>query len=376
MLNDKSLRVLVVDDTVVYRKIVSDVLAESPGVEVVGTANNGKIAMSRIASLRPDVLILDIEMPEMSGLEVLALMKVEWPDVGAIVLSTLTQEGGEITIKALELGAFDFIPKPQTGSMAENREAVSNSLAPMLKAFARRQEIRRILKGKSTPEGATSEKKTGPDSAGMVQRMKTITTQKRAKSDIVGIGISTGGPNAMAQMMPQLPADLGVPVLIVQHMPPVFTKALANNLDPKCALEVKEAVDGQAIRPNVALIAPGGKQMRVEAGAEATTRIIRITDDPPENSCKPSVDYLFRSIAYHYVGRATGVIMSGMGSDGTLGSKLMKRNGSTIIAQDEVTSVVYGMPKEVIDAGIVDVIAPLDKIAQEICRTVKMVEPV
>lgn len=361
-----------VDDTVVYRKIVSDVLAESPGVEVVGTANNGKIAMSRIASLRPDVLILDIEMPEMSGLEVLALMKVEWPDVGAIVLSTLTQEGGEITIKALELGAFDFIPKPQTGSMAENREAVSNSLAPMLKAFARRQEIRRILKGKSTPEGATSEKKTGPDSAGMVQRMKTITTQKRAKSDIVGIGISTGGPNAMAQMMPQLPADLGVPVLIVQHMPPVFTKALANNLDPKCALEVKEAVDGQAIRPNVALIAPGGKQMRVEAGAEATTRIIRITDDPPENSCKPSVDYLFRSIAYHYVGRATGVIMSGMGSDGTLGSKLMKRNGSTIIAQDEVTSVVYGMPKEVIDAGIVDVIAPLDKIAQEICRTVKM----
>ncbi|MBW2330217.1 MAG: chemotaxis response regulator protein-glutamate methylesterase [Deltaproteobacteria bacterium] len=373
MINDKSLRVLVVDDTVVYRKIVSDVLAELPGVEVVGTANNGKIAMSRIASLRPDVLILDIEMPEMSGLEVLALMRVEWPDVGAIVLSTLTQEGGEITIKALELGAFDFIPKPQTGSMAENREAVSNSLAPMLKAFARRQEIRRILKGKSTPEGATSEKKTGPDSIGVVQRMRAITTQKRAKSDIVGIGISTGGPNALAQMMPQLPADLGVPVLIVQHMPPVFTKALANNLDPKCGLEVKEAVDGQAIRSNVALIAPGGKQMRVVAGAEATTRIIRITDDPPENSCKPSVDYLFRSIAYHYVGRATGVIMSGMGSDGTLGSKLMKRNGSTIIAQDEVTSVVYGMPKEVIDAGIVDVIAPLDKIAQEICRTVKMV---
>ena len=373
MLNDKPLRVVVVDDTVVYRKIVSDVLVELPGVEVVGTANNGKIAMSRIASLRPDVLILDIEMPEMGGLEVLALMRVEWPDVGAIVLSTLTQEGGEITIKALELGAFDFIPKPQTGSMAENREAVSNSLAPMLKAFARRQEIRRILKGKSTPEGATSEKKTGPDSAGMVQRMKAITTQKRAKSDIVGIGISTGGPNALAQMMPQLPADLGVPVLIVQHMPPVFTKALANNLNPKCALEVKEAVDGQAIYPNVALIAPGGKQMRVVAGAEATTRIIRITDDPPENSCKPSVDYLFRSIAYHYVGRATGVIMSGMGSDGTLGSKLMKRNGSTIIAQDEVTSVVYGMPKEAIHAGIVDVIAPLDKIAQEICRTVKMV---
>ncbi|NVM20937.1 MAG: chemotaxis response regulator protein-glutamate methylesterase [Desulfobacterales bacterium] len=371
-LSSKSIRVLVVDDTVVYRKIVADVLDELPGVEVVGAASNGKVAMSKIASLKPDLLILDLEMPKMHGLEVLARMRVEWPDVGAIILSTLTQQGGETTIRALELGAFDFIPKPQTDSMAENRQGISNSLDSMIKAFARRHEIRHILKGKSSPARANSAKKIMPDSAGVVRRTRATARQKKTKSKIVGIGISTGGPHALAQMIPQLPADLAVPVLIVQHMPHLFTKALANSLDSRCALEVKEAVDGETARPNVALIAPGGKQMKVVAGADGKATVIRITDDPPEKSCKPSVDYLFRSIAYHYAGRATGVIMTGMGSDGTLGSKLMKRNGATIIAQDKATSVVYGMPKEAIDAGIVDVIAPLDKIADEIVRTVKI----
>jgi two-component system chemotaxis response regulator CheB len=371
MTNNKPIRVLVVDDTIVYRKIVSDIVAELPNVEVVGTANNGKIAMSKITSLKPDILTLDIEMPEMNGLEVLERMKTEFPDVGAIVLSTLTREGGDMTIKALELGAFDFIPKPGAGTMAENKQAISNSLAPMLKAFARHRDIKRILKGKSSSAEAISEKKTSPDSGGVGERARATTTLERTKSEIVGIGISTGGPNALSQMMPQLPANLGVPVLIVQHMPPLFTQSLADNLNSKCALEVEEAVDEQTLQPNVALIAPGGKQMKVVAGADGVTRMIRVTDDPPENSCKPSVDYLFRSIAHHYVGRATGVIMTGMGSDGALGLKLMKRNGSAVIAQDEMTSVVYGMPKEAIDAGIVDVVAPLDQIAAEICHTVR-----
>jgi two-component system chemotaxis response regulator CheB len=370
MINDKCLRVLVVDDTVVYRKIVGDVLAELPDVEVVGTASNGKIAMSKIATLKPDLLTLDIEMPEMDGLAVLTRIKAETPDIGAIMLSSLTQKGSDMTIKALELGAFDFVPKPQNGSREENKKAIAVALAPMLKAFARRQVMRSILKGKSGPSEAAVYKKTAVHSEGVVQPIKAITRQKGMKSEIVGIGISTGGPNALAQMMIKLPADLGVPVLIVQHMPPVFTQSLATSLNSKCALEVREAVDGETIRPNTALITPGGKQMRVVAGADGKSRIVRITDDPPENSCKPSVDYLFRSIAYHYVGRATGVIMTGMGSDGTLGLKLMKRNGATIIAQDEATCVVYGMPKEPIEAGIVDVIAPLDKIADEICQTV------
>lgn len=358
------LRVLVVDDTIFYRKIVSDILSELPDVKVVGTAGNGKIAMSLVKSLNPDLLILDIEMPEMNGLEVLESIQDLSLDVGAIVLSTLTQKGGEITIKALELGAFDFIPKPDSGSMEKNRKEIKNSFPPMLKAFARRQEIRRILKGKS---GLAAHGKSG-----VVQGMGGITSRRMSRSQIVGIGISTGGPNALSQVMPELPADLGVPMLIVQHMPAVFTRALAKSLDSKSALEVKEAVDGEPVLPNIVLIAPGGKQMKVVAGADGKSRIIRITDDPAENHYKPSVDYLFRSLARHYVGRATGVIMTGMGSDGVLGAKLMKQNGSAIIAQDETSCVVFGMPKEAIEAKVVDVIAPLDQIPAEITKTVKI----
>ncbi|MBW1741252.1 MAG: chemotaxis response regulator protein-glutamate methylesterase [Deltaproteobacteria bacterium] len=373
MTNGNPIKVLVVDDTVFYRKIVSDILAELPDVEVVGTANNGKIAMSRIAFLEPDLLILDIEMPEMSGLEVLASIQERSLDVGAIVLSSLTPEGGEITMRALDLGAFDFVPKPDTGSMEENRKVIRDTLVSMLKAFVRRKEVRRILKGESDLAGTESvDRQRGVVSPGVVQRMGAITSRRTVKSEIVGIGISTGGPNALSQIMPQFPADLGVPILIVQHMPPMFTQALAKSLDSKCSMEVKEAIDGQPLLPNVALIAPGGKQMKLVTGEDGINRIVRITDDPPENSCKPSIDYLFRSIARHYVGRATGVIMTGMGSDGVLGLKLMKRNGSTIIAQDESTCVVYGMSKEAIDAGVVDVIAPLDQISAEIMKTVRI----
>ena len=368
MTHAKSLRVLVVDDTVVYRKIVSDVLAELPGVKVVGIAHNGKIAMSKIASLKPDLLTLDIEMPEMNGLEVPSALKKENSEVGAIMLSTLTEAGGEMTMKALGLGAFDFIAKPQSGAMVENKDAVKNAIAPMLKAFATKKAMQ---KGNSLFAKSGAGKTVLPALSGAVQRLSSIAGIKKQKSAIIAIGISTGGPNALARMMPMIPSGLGVPIVIVQHMPPVFTKSLANSLNSKCRIEVREAVNGEPLKPETALIAPGGKQMKILAGADGKKRVVKITDDPPENSCKPSVDYLFRSVAHHYVGRATGVIMTGMGQDGTLGLKLMKRNGATIIAQDEATCVVYGMPKEPADAGIVDIIAPLDKIADEIVKTVK-----
>jgi two-component system chemotaxis response regulator CheB len=370
MAHDGTVRVLVVDDTVVYRKIVSDVLAELPDVEVVGVAHNGKIALSKVASLNPDILTLDIEMPEMNGIEVLSRLKSDAPEVGVIMLSTLTQRGGDMTIKALELGAFDFIPKPQSGSMEENKEAIKGAIAPMLKAFSRRREIKAILDGKpgiSKP----MVRKGAVGSSGVTQRMAAINRHRKMRSEIVGIGVSTGGPTALARMLSNLPSHLEVPILIVQHMPPMFTQSLAKSLSSKCSIEIKEAVDGEPVRANKVFIAPGGKQMKVVAGGDGKTRIVRITDDPPENSCKPSVDYLFRSIAHHYVGRSTGVIMTGMGSDGTLGLKLMKRNGATIIAQDEATCTVYGMPKEPTESGIVDVVCSLDKIADEILRTVK-----
>jgi len=371
MRSSSALRVVVVDDTVVYRKIVSDVLSEFPEVEVVGTAHNGKSAMVKIASLKPDLLTLDIEMPEMNGLQVLEQLRKQDSEVGAIMLSTLTMEGGNMTMMALELGAFDFIPKPQSGNMASNKAAIKNALEPMLKAFVRQKNIRNILKGKSpVPDPSSGRSQSavlGRHTSGLV----TSRTVRKSKSEIVAIGISTGGPKALADMLPGIPAGIGVPILIVQHMPPVFTQSLANSLNPKCQIAVREAQNGESLEPNTAYIAPGGTQMRVEAGADGKKRIIKITDDPPENSCKPSADFLFRSVAHHYVGRATGVIMTGMGSDGTNGLRQMKENGATIIAQDEASCVVFGMPKKPIESGIADVVAPLDRIAAEIVKTIK-----
>jgi len=367
----KPLRVLIVDDTAVYRKIVTEVLSELPDVEVVGTANNGKIAMNKIISLKPDILTLDIEMPEMNGLDVLSSIKTGGFDVGAIVLSTLTHKGGELTMQALELGAFDFITKPETGSVDESRKQIKNALSSMLKAFSRRREIRQILEGKVSFSRSEQETSSKQKTENVIRRMTSIVNRRTRNAEIVGIGVSTGGPKALSQMMPEIPGDINVPILIVQHMPAIFTQSLANSLDARCAIDVKEAIDGEIVRPNVAFIAPGGKQMKIVAGMDGTERIIRITDDPPENSCKPSVDYLFRSIAQHYVGRSAGVIMTGMGSDGYSGLSLMKRNGATIIAQDEASCIVYGMPKKPIENGIVDIVAPLDQIASEICNVVK-----
>jgi two-component system, chemotaxis family, protein-glutamate methylesterase/glutaminase len=365
----KTLRVLVVDDTVFYRKIVSDVIAEIPGVEVVGSAHNGKAALVKIRSLQPDLLTLDIEMPEMTGLEVLQQLRKDGSKVGAIMLSTLTQEGGAMTMRALELGAFDFIPKPQSGTMAQNKAAIKDTLRPMITAFARSG------RGLSThPLGrpqAPIKPMPARKNVQLRPQPRSITGGRRNHSEIIAIGISTGGPNALAQMLPHLPGNIGVPVVIVQHMPPVFTQSLANSLDKKCALTVREATNGEPLKPNTVYIAPGGKQMKIVAGGDGRTRIVRITNDPPENSCKPSVDYLFRSVADHYVGRATGVIMTGMGSDGTKGLAQMKRNGAFVIAQDQPSCVVYGMPKEPTEKGIVDVVAPLARIADEIGKTLK-----
>jgi two-component system chemotaxis response regulator CheB len=286
----------------------------------------------------------------------------------AIMLSTLTQQGSEMTIKALELGAFDFVPKPDHGSMAENFEKVKQALLPMVNLLKRQKLTRNKIKNKISDPCVASKP--------VIRQAPIKTIQKRNRntpSEIVGIGISTGGPNALSAMIPKLPADLGAPVLIVQHMPPLFTKSLANSLNSKSKLKVKEAQDGDIIEIGKIYIAPGGKQMKIVAGADGIARKIKITDDPPINSCKPSADYLFASIAQHYVGRATGVIMTGMGSDGSEGLLQMKNTGSLIIAQDEPSCTVYGMPKKPIESGIADVIAPLDKIADEITRTVNII---
>ncbi len=362
----QSIKAVVVDDTIVYRKIVGDVLKAIPGVEVVGTANNGKIALSKIKTLKPDLITLDIEMPEMNGIEVLQeLKKMDKPPL-TVMLSTLTQQGSEMTIRALELGAFDFVPKPEAGKMADNLLKVKQAIDPIIKVIKRRKGGVSAFSSTGTvaPAKPAAPKPVRPRAA--IPKTPVI----RSKSEIVGIGISTGGPNALTKMIPMLPANFKAPILIVQHMPPMFTASLANSLNNKSQLEVKEAEDGDVVQPGRVLIAPGGKQMKIIAGADGLTRKIKITDDPPENSCKPSVDYLFRSIAQHYVGRSTGVIMTGMGSDGSKGLTQMKKNGSVVIAQDEDSCTVFGMPKEPIETGLADVIAPLDRIADEIVKTV------
>lgn len=377
MVGLKKLRVLVVDDTIVYRKAVSDIIAEIPGTEVVGVAHNGKIALSKIKSLQPDVLTLDIEMPEMNGLEVLEQLQKQHPNVGAIMLSTLTAEGSEMTLRALELGAFDFILKPQSKNTQAGKQEIKAALQPILQAFSRSRHATKLV-GRRGQIG--SPRPTMPSLRNRVTRPTQLpptagvsksTPIRRSKSEIVTIGISTGGPNALNQMLPKLPGDLGVPVLIVQHMPPVFTRSLAQSLNKKCALQVKEAENGENILANVVYIAPGGKQMKLVAGTDGMHRQIRITDDPPENSCRPSADYLFRSVADYYVGRATAVIMTGMGSDGTKGLGVLKSKSAYIIGQDEASCVVYGMPKAPADLGYLDVVSPLHKIADEIVKSVK-----
>ena len=357
-----------------------------PNVEVVGVAHNGKIAISKIQTFKPDLLTLDIEMPEMNGIEVLQYLQQHAPQVSAIMVSTLTSEGGDMTMRALELGAYDFILKPSAANIAESKLHLRTLLIPLIKAFQTGRTavgalqqvglrsnplIRKtvVTTNYTRPLSATSS--TSSVDRKIAASVPAGGIRRQGKSEIVTIGISTGGPNALARMMPMLPGDLGVPIVIVQHMPPVFTKSLANSLNAKCALTVKEAQDGEAIQANVVYIAPGGKQMKLVASADGTNRLIKITNDPPENSCKPSADYLFRSIADYYVGRATAVIMTGMGSDGTKGLQILKQKGTLIIGQNEESCVVYGMPKAPAELGLTDVVAPLDKIADEIVKSIK-----
>jgi two-component system chemotaxis response regulator CheB len=362
--NTNPLRILVVDDSALYRKIVEEILSTFPAVKVVGTAENGAAALTKIRLLHPDLLILDVEMPEMNGIEVLTYLMAHKLNVGAIMLSSHTLSNSEMTLKALELGAFDFIPKPVTGDVEQNKQCVTDSLAPMISAFNRRRQLQQMLAGASAVPKRPAETVLRPE--GFPTRTVPVTCQ----AQIIAIGISTGGPQALAQLVRELPSDLGVPILIVQHMPPLFTRTMAERLNNKGPLSVKEAEDNDPIKPNSIYIAPGGRQMKIGSNGRDGKRII-ITDDMPENCCKPSVDYLFRSVADLYGCNALGIIMTGMGTDGMLGSRLMKRQGGAIMAQDEESSVVYGMPRGPIEAGIVDFVVPLSRMAATICHIVK-----
>jgi len=375
-----SLRVLVADDSILFRRVITEALTSLPEVKVLGSVANGKLAVQRVRELQPDLLTLDMEMPEMDGMAVLEALRQARETVAVIVVSALTRRGGQLTMHALEKGAFDFITKPDAASSEESREAIRKELAPRLHALAHRLEIRNILRNRPAAPATVSpgdkvpavqEPRSGSlnEVAGRMNRLAAV-----AKPEMVLIGVSTGGPHALAQVLPQIPGNIGVPLLIVQHMPPVFTQSLAESLSPRCAVRVQEASHGEIAKPNTAYIAPGGKHMRLIPVPE-WGKMVQITDDPPENNCKPAVDYLFRSVANNFPGQAMAVILTGMGSDGVLGLRLLKRHPCYVIAQDEATCVVFGMPKAAVDAGVADAVLPLEAIAGRITATVRGWKP-
>lgn len=355
------LRVLVVDDTAIYRKIVSDVLRDIPGVDVVGTAVDGRIALEKIRELTPDLITLDLEMPELSGVEVLRHLRREQHPVGAVMLSAFTSAGAAATTEALRLGAFDFVLKPSGASPMQSASQLRSKLADRLAAFA-------ASRGKTLGEGAAAPRIDIPAPAKPVTSRVVVAKGNGLRPEVIVLGISTGGPEALTKMLPKLPGTLAAPLFIVQHMPPMFTKSLADDLNQRCALRVFEAYDGHVAQPGEVLVAPGGKQMKIEASELGP--VARINDDPPESSCRPSVDYLFRSAAHHYGEKVLAIIMTGMGSDGTLGCRLLKRRGAGVIAQNKETCVVFGMPSFPVQEGLADVVSPLNEIAGHIVERV------
>ncbi len=338
------LRTLIVDDTALYRRAVTDALSGIPALELIGTASNGRLALAKLEELQPDLMTLDIEMPELNGIEVLEAISSWRKKPAVIVLSALTVQGSNLTMRALELGAFDFVTKPEG---VRSLEILKASLAPRIQAFAERALARELLHKCAMASQTIAPVPPRPGLKG---------------KKLIVIGVSTGGPQALAQVLPLLPADLSVPILIVQHMPPLFTKALAESLQRKCAIKIKEAEDGEFARPGLAYLAPGGRQMKIKSLVNGEMRL-DVNDDPHENHCRPSVDYLFRSVALQTPGAAIGVILTGMGNDGAQGLKLLKRSGCPTIAQDEASCVVYGMPREAVATGAVDDVLPLNNVA-------------
>lgn len=359
-------RVLVVDDSALFRNVVTRALEGIEGVELAGFCSDGREALEKIAAKRPDIVTLDIEMPEVNGLEVLdALQRLrDKPEV--IVVSGVAQKYRNMTMRALQLGALEFIAKPDCQHREQRIADLREQLIPVLDAAVRR--LRR--RAQSRPEtAAPARSRSSQQLDDVTARMQKIGTG-RLRPAVALIGVSTGGPIALARLIPRLPANFRVPVLVVQHMPPLFTANLAEHLNAQSPINVKEAVNGEIAFPGTVYIAPGGSHLKAAPGRGGELRLYT-TLDPPENNCRPAVDYLFRSVADTMPGRAVAAILTGMGADGTQGLRELKKGGCLSIAQDEATSVVFGMPKEAIKAGVVDFIMPLDEIADAIVKAVR-----
>jgi two-component system chemotaxis response regulator CheB len=362
-----AVKVLVVGDSVLYRRVLTEALRSLPDVEVVGGVANGAMVVAKVRELHPDLVTLDIEMPGMNGIQVMDALRQAGLDVKVLVISCLTLSGGKLTLQALQNGAFDFITKPAESSAEANFRCIREELAPRIRAVAHRLEVQNILRAGVAPAKRVE---SAAKATTEIVKPAVLSALIRRKPELVVIGVSTGGPNALAEIFGALPGDMGIPILIVQHMPPIFTQLLAANLSAHSAVPVREGKHNEEILPNTAYIAPGGQHMRLIPAMNGT-RLLQLSDDPPENCCRPSVDYLFRSVANHFPAKALGVILTGRGEDGAAGLRLLKRGGSTVIAQDEASCVVYGMPKAAIEAGVVDIVLPLSAMAERIANLVR-----
>jgi two-component system chemotaxis response regulator CheB len=342
------IRVVVVDDSVVIRRLVRDVLDDDPNIEVVGVAENGEVALTRIAELKPDAVTMDIEMPKMNGIECVRALRKTHPRLPIVMFSTLTERGAAATLDALAAGASDYVTKPaNVGSVAESRQNIRDQLIPKLMALT---AARRLVSSNAPP----------PPRQPVAAR-----PPRTAPFSVLAIGCSTGGPDALAVVLGGLPRDLAVPVVVVQHMPPLFTRMLAQRLDTGSELTVREAEDGAPLVAGEVLIAPGGRHLALRRTAAGSA--VQLNDDPPENFCRPAVDVMLRSVASVYRDRALALVLTGMGRDGALGAKSVRDVGGEVFAQDELTSVVWGMPGAVVSAGQADRVLPLGDVSRELC---------
>jgi two-component system, chemotaxis family, protein-glutamate methylesterase/glutaminase len=343
-------RILVVDDSVVIRKVLADTLSADPALQVVGVASDGRIALAKIPLLKPDLVTLDIEMPVMDGLQALAAVRKLYPKLPVIMFSTLTERGAAATLDALALGASDYATKPSNaGSTAVALDRIRIELIPKIKALCGVSPLKLFPLAAARPA-------------------VKVRVRSNPLIEIVAIGTSTGGPNALAEVLPRIPKDFPLPIVVVQHMPPIFTRLLAERLASRSAIQVEEGSADIVLSPGHAWLAPGNFHMKViRAGVGYR---LNLNQGPQENSCRPAVDVLFRSVAAAYGANVLGVVMTGMGADGVLGAQAIRDAGGDVIIQDEASSVVWGMPGLVHASGLADAAYPLDNLATEITRRV------
>jgi two-component system chemotaxis response regulator CheB len=368
----KVIKVLVVDDSMFMRKSLMIILEKDPGIKITGSAKDGLEALELIPKLNPDVVTLDIEMPRMDGLATLQRIMQDCP-CPVLMVSAISKEGAEVTLKAMEYGAMDYLAKPDS-VMSLNSAAMEQELIDKVKAVAKRKGLvaRKPMKTPllppKAPTAAPASRSPAASSAPAQTEIKIIPrpTGKAQIRDLIAIGVSTGGPPAVQKILTALPGDLPAPIIIAQHMPASFTRPFAERLDSMCRIHVKEAEDGEKVRDGVAYVAPGGRHMRINA--KLANRTLRISDEPKSAFYRPSANELIGSAGEALGRRALGVMLTGMGSDGIEGVKILKANGGKMLAQSEATCVVYGMPKAVVDAGLADEILDIDDMAEAMVR--------